>query len=217
MSIATILHRRPKHAAMPELELSPGAKINQALDRPTEMFPALPADDRKPQAAPSFTPAPVAPTGPMPSLARPYAPSAAHPEPRPAQDALPLKIFERAVAEVPGFGLLPCSGCGAEYRDAGDMMLRRMKDTAIRAGWACDGWGRWHCPACLASLDLAVVLKYPPVLAGGSAAEAALLISARTERGAYDDLTARADRWDRTERRRRRAAMLAINERRPAA
>jgi hypothetical protein len=203
--IAAAADRHSGPMAIAPAPVPEGANPYEDFATPEDLADAragLEAEEQQERREATFTPAP----GPQPALGRPYTEPAESAEPEPgepetAEPPAPPRpfIFEQVAREIPGFGILPCTGCGAEYADADaaayDRMLGRMRRTAHEAGWNVDGYGHWCCPACL-TRDL-------PVLAGGIAADVELAIAARTVSGKYEDLGADREDFDRVEDRRR--------------
>jgi len=86
-------------------------------------------------------------------------------------------------ASMPGFDILPCSGCGAAFTGYPESLLAEarvlepMVDMACDAGWGLDAYGMWKCPAChSAARDAAMEIErawheasrvagYPDILA----------------------------------------------------
>lgn len=137
-------------------------------------------------------------------------------------DDIALDTFSAAAAARPLPSPLWCAGCGTDFTDSTvgmyDRMLLVLHRKAAEAGWRRGACGMLYCPACLPPSRL-------PVLAGGLTAEIELSVSALTRSGAYEDLPAGWERYDRLEKRRRDAEDAAaetvtirvITERRAAA
>lgn len=156
----------------------------------------------------AFTPADPPATVPAPAPAPPPAAAGRRPTAPMPWGTPPASVFDQLAAEAGCPLVLPCALCGARHEDATagewELMIRRMHRTAFDAGWDCDGYGRWCCPACLPPACL-------PAVPGGIPGEVDMMIRARVRSRDYDDLPRDWRRFDRAERRRREIADLHGN------